>query len=289
MPGRGRTTLRSSERAELGSARTLTEARKTIKRLQAEVIESKGREEARRQEADGLLRKLGEFASNMNLVLDLKRRRADELEHAYYDMVLRLTRASVYKDNATGEHIQRVSYYARILARTLRWSEEEQELIFRAAPMHDVGKIAIPDVLIRKRGALSPEDRRIMESHTIIGAQLLEGSNSMLLEMAREIALTHHEHWDGTGYPQGLKGTQIPIAGRIVMLSDHYDALRSQRSYKKGFNHQTTCKIILNGDERTKPEHFDPKLLKAFCSVHEEFEQVFTSFERDHGPPALNR
>jgi putative two-component system response regulator len=196
-------------------------------------------------------------------------------------MVLRLTRASVYKDNETGAHIQRVSFYARIVARTLGWSEMDQELIFRAAPMHDVGKIAIPDVLIRKRGSLDSEDRRVMESHTLIGAQLLEGSNSRLLEMARDIAVTHHEHWDGSGYPRGLQGNQIPIAGRIVMLGDNYDALRSQRSYKKGFPHAKACRIILEGDGRTRPEHFDPQLLEIFRQVHLEFNEIFERFQQE--------
>ena len=211
--------------------------------------------------------------------LELERRRSQELEAAYYDTVLRLTRASAYKDRETGAHIQRVSHYAKILARQLGWSDEDQELIFRAAPMHDVGKIAIPDDLIRKRGSLEGGDRQVMESHTFIGASLLEGSSSRLLDMAREIALTHHEHWDGSGYPHRLVGEQIPIAGRIVMLSDHYDALRSRRSYKRGFDHDATCRIILEGDGRTLPDHFDPNLLAIFGIVHREFESVFEQYK----------
>jgi len=207
--------------------------------------------------------------------LELERRRSLELEEAYYDTVLRLTRASAYKDRETGAHIQRVSHYAKVLARHLGWTDDDQELIFRAAPMHDVGKIAIPDDLIRKRGSLDGGDRQVMESHTLIGASLLEGSNSRLLDMAREIALTHHEHWDGSGYPHGLIGDQIPIAGRIVMLSDHYDALRSRRSYKRGIDHDATCKIIVEGDGRTRPEHFDPHLLQIFGEAHAEFDSIF--------------
>jgi putative two-component system response regulator len=215
---------------------------------------------------------------DLGFALELERRRSQELEEAYYDTVLRLTRASAYKDRETGAHIQRVSHYARILARHAGWSDDDQELIFRAAPMHDVGKIAIPDDLIRKRGSLDGGDRAVMESHTLIGASLLEGSSSRLLDMAREIALTHHEHWDGSGYPHRLVGEQIPIAGRIVMLSDHYDALRSRRSYKRAFDHESTCRVMLEGDSRTRPSHFDPHLLAIFARVHPEFDAVFEQY-----------
>jgi putative two-component system response regulator len=264
----------------------LAAAQAQVRELETRLKELTRRERARQREVAAVRRKLREFAGDLEFALELERRRASELEQAYYDMVLRLTRASVYKDNETGAHIQRVSYYARIIARTLGWNEVDQELIFRAAPMHDVGKIAIPDALIRKRGRLGTEDRRIMESHTLIGAQLLEGSNSRLLEMARDIAVTHHEHWDGTGYPRRLQGNQIPIAGRIVMLGDNYDALRSCRSYKTGFSHEKACHIILDGDRRTRPEHFDPQLLEIFRAIHPEFNEIFERFQQEE-PLAL--
>lgn len=216
---------------------------------------------------------------DLGFALELERRRSMELEAAYYDTVLRLTRASAYKDRETGAHIQRVSHYARVLAKHLGWPEEDQEMIARAAPMHDVGKISIPDDLIRKRGLLDGMDRKVMEAHTLIGASLLEGSNSRLLDMAREIALTHHEHWDGTGYPHGLRGEQIPISGRIVMMSDQYDALRSRRSYKRSYDHDATCRIMLEGDGRTDPSHFDPKLLAIFSNRNREFELIFDEFQ----------
>jgi putative two-component system response regulator len=264
-----------------GPEDALASAQAQIRALELRTKELTRRERARQREVTAVRRKLREFAGDLEFALELERRCASELEQAYYDMVLRLTRASVYKDNETGAHIQRVSFYAKIIARSLGWSEVDQELIFRAAPMHDVGKIAIPDVLIRKRGALGAEDRRIMESHTLIGAQLLEGSNSRLLEMARDIAVTHHEHWDGTGYPRHLQGNQIPIAGRIVMLGDNYDALRSCRSYKKGFTHEKACRIILEGDRRTRPEHFDPQLLDLFRTIHPEFNEIFERFQKE--------
>lgn len=218
---------------------------------------------------------------DLEFALELERRRSQELEEAYYDTILRLSRASAYKDRETGAHIQRVGHYSRILGRELGWSESEQELIFRAAPMHDVGKIAIPDHLLTKGGSLDKEDRRQMESHTLIGASLLEGSSSRLIDMAREIALTHHEHWDGSGYPHGLSGEQIPIAGRIVTLADRYDALRSRRSYKTPFDHPSTVKHILEGDSRIRPGHLDPQLLAIFREIHLQFDEIFEQY-KDH-------
>jgi len=257
----------------------LAAAKEKIRLLDARIKSLTRGEKLRQREVVVFERKLRDFAVDLEFALELERRRSAELEQSYYDMVLRLTRASVYKDNETGAHIQRVSFYALIIARHIGWSDADQELIFRAAPMHDVGKIAIPDALIRKRGSLDGEDRKIMESHTLRGSQILEGSNSRLLEMARDIAVTHHEHWDGSGYPRRLQGNQIPIVGRIVMLGDNYDALRSQRSYKKSFPHEKACRIILEGDARTRPEHFDPQLLEVFRLVHPEFNEVFERFE----------
>ena len=263
----------------------LADAKGKIRLLEAQIKTLTREKQRSLREAALFERKLRNFAVDLEFALELERRRSAELERAYYDMVLRLTRASVYKDNETGAHIQRVSYYARIIARHIGWSEADQELIFRAAPMHDVGKIALPDALIRKQGSLDVEERKIMESHTLRGAELLEGSNSRLLEMACDIAVTHHEHWDGSGYPRRLHGNQIPIVGRIVMLGDNYDALRSQRSYKKSFPHEKVCRIILEGDARTRPEHFDPQLLEVFRVIHPEFEEVFERFE--HEDPAI--
>jgi putative two-component system response regulator len=264
---------------ERASKRRSPDPPETLAQATAQIAELERRQTVLRQQLREARRSGRAARVDTGFALELERRRSQELEAAYYDTVLRLTRASAYKDRETGAHIQRVSHYAKVLARQLGWSDEDQELIFRAAPMHDVGKIAIPDDLIRKRGSLEGGDRQVMESHTLIGASLLEGSSSRLLDMAREIALTHHEHWDGSGYPHHLVGEQIPIAGRIVMLSDHYDALRSRRSYKRGFDHDATCRIILEGDGRTLPDHFDPNLLVIFGLVHREFESVFEQFK----------
>jgi len=218
---------------------------------------------------------LQSFAKDLKAAFEAERRKTKELETAYYDTLLRLTHASRYKDEETGAHVQRLSHYSKLVALHLGLGDAEADLIFTAAPMHDVGKIGVPDAILLKRGPLDGDEWRIMRKHPDMGANLLMGSNSSLLERAREIALAHHERWDGTGYPLGLTGEAIPLAGRIVMLADQYDALRSQRSYKPPFSHDKTCDIIMNGDGRTIPRHFDPQLLDAFRDLHQEFAAIF--------------
>lgn len=226
-------------------------------------------------------RQLLAFAKDLKIAVALEKQRSEELEKAYCDIILRLTSASKYKDEETGEHIQRLSHYSKLMALHLGWSEADAEMLFKAAPMHDLGKIAIPDAILLKQGPLTPEEWAIMKSHPGFGASLLEGSNSPLLQMARDVAFSHHERWDGTGYPLGLKGEQIPLVGRIVMIADVYDALRSQRPYKPAFDHQKTYNIILNGDGRTKPDHFDPQVLAKFRKVHQEFALIYDRFSND--------
>ncbi|MDR4460223.1 MAG: HD domain-containing protein [Nitrospirales bacterium] len=217
------------------------------------------------------------YARDLKLSLEAEQQKNRELEQAYADTILRLARASRYKDEETGAHIERLSHYSQSLALAIGWDPPRARSLFAVAPMHDVGKIGVPDAVLGKHGPLTEEEWQSIKQHPLLGASLLDGSTSPLLEMAKEVALTHHERWDGSGYPRGLKGTQIPITGRIVMLCDLYDALRSRRPYKPAFTHQKTCDIILNGNDRTKPTHFDPHLLEAFREMHQDFNGIYST------------
>jgi len=199
----------------------------------------------------------------------------------YIETVQRLVMASEFKDEDTGSHIKRVSYYTSELAKSLEMDEEFIDQIFYASPMHDVGKVAIPDSVLLKKGPLNDEEWLIMKSHTTIGAQILEKSRSPYLQMAVDIAGSHHERWDGTGYPNGLKGEEIPLTARIMNISDQYDALRSKRPYKPPFSHQKAVSIITEGDGRTMPHHFDPQLLSAFTKMEDIFNDIYTSNENE--------
>lgn len=198
-----------------------------------------------------------------------------QVKEAYIETIYRLTRATEYKDEETADHVKRLSLYAATLGKAIGMSDHMVELLLYASPMHDIGKIGIPDKILFKGSKLDPEEWEIMKKHPEIGFEILDGSKAPVLKLGAVIALSHHERWDGSGYPKGLKGEEIPIEARILALVDVYDALRSKRHYKPAFDHETTCKIILEGDGRVMPQHFDPKLLEAFREHHEEFRKIF--------------
>ncbi len=191
------------------------------------------------------------------------------------EIIERLTAAAELRDEDTGLHISRIGMYAKRLSQQMGLPEVFIDNISVASAMHDVGKIGIPDSILLKPGALTAEEFATIKQHTTIGEKILRGSDHAMLQMGAVIAATHHERWDGTGYPQGLQGDDIPLAGRIVMLVDQYDALRNSRVYKPAFDHFKTCSIIVNGDGRTMPHHFDPKVLEAFDAVKDDFDQIF--------------
>lgn len=200
-----------------------------------------------------------------------------ELREGYVDTIHRLTLVSEYKDQETGEHIKRISYYTQELARRLGMDSTFCEHIFHASPMHDIGKVGIPDAILLKKGPLTPEEWTVMKTHTTMGANVLKGAKSPYLQMAISIARSHHERYDGGGYPEGLAGEDIPLSARIMNLTDQYDALRSVRPYKPGFSHDKTCQIMVEGDGRTSPEHFDPNILAEFKKIAPVFDDIFSS------------
>lgn len=182
------------------------------------------------------------------------------LEHAQEETIMRLSMAVETRDQETGDHIERMGRYCALLAQKIGWSESRCELLRIAAPLHDVGKIAIPDSVLLKPGALTPEERREIEKHAEIGHEILAGSDSPLLDLAARIALSHHEHWDGNGYPNGLVGEEIPVEGRMAAIADVFDALTSDRVYRPAMTVERALAIMSEG----RGAHFDPDLLDTF-------------------------
>ncbi|MCF1428753.1 MAG: response regulator [Shewanella sp.] len=199
-------------------------------------------------------RLLARVRNQLNLV------RLEQLEKTQRLIVEKLGRAAEYKDNETGFHVIRMSHYCRILALAAGLPVCQADLLFHAAPMHDVGKIGTPDYILLKQGKLIPEEWEVMKQHPLIGSDIIGDHDIPLLQAAREIALTHHERWDGSGYPLGIKGHDIPLFGRIVAIADVFDALVSRRPYKLGWSLKDTCERI----REDAGSHFDPELVDVF-------------------------
>jgi len=203
---------------------------------------------------------LEKYADDLNkTILELKATHK-ELQEAYLDTIYRLVLAAEYRDEDTGNHIVRMSRYCALIAEKLGLPAKEVQNILYAAPMHDVGKIGIPDSILLKPGKLTDEEFDIIKMHSTIGAKILANSKAEILNVAEKIALSHHEKWNGKGYPQGLSGDNIPLVGRIVGLADAFDALTSKRPYKDPYPVEMAIDII----KQERGQHFDPDMVDVF-------------------------
>ncbi len=216
--------------------------------------------------------------ADRNRILDTRvKERTKELLDTQLEIIYRLTRAAEYRDNETGMHIKRLSYFSRSLAIALGCDEETCDLIFHASPMHDIGKLGIPDAILLKPGKLDAEEWKIMQNHTRLGAKILSGHDSFLIKMGQMIALTHHEKWDGSGYPQGLSEYAIPFSGRIVAICDVFDALTSKRPYKEAW----PLNDALNEIRACSGKAFDPKLVECFFKCLPDITQTMETFKEE--------
>ncbi|HSV44066.1 MAG TPA: HD domain-containing phosphohydrolase [Candidatus Bathyarchaeia archaeon] len=222
------------------------------------------------------MRMLHLVVRDQNKILEEKvEARTRELKESQKEIIRRLAQAAEFRDNETGAHIIRISQYCALLGQAMGLNEEECELLLTASPLHDIGKIGIPDNILLKPGRLTDGEFEVMKTHALIGAQLLAGGNSPVMRLARTIALTHHERWDGSGYPNGLKGEEIPLIGQICSLCDVFDALISKRVYKDAWSLQDAAKIII----AEKGKQFKPELVDKFEQLLPEFIAIAKSHQ----------
>ncbi len=215
---------------------------------------------------------------DQNRELDKKvRQSTEEIVKTRLKIIQRLGKAAEFKDNETGLHVIRMSRYAYLLGLEAGMSESDAELLMNAAPMHDVGKIGIPDDILKKPGKLTAEEFEIMKGHSRIGVEMIGDDDSELLKLASVVALTHHEKWNGTGYPNQLAGEDIPLSGRIVAIADVFDALTSERPYKKAWSVEDSIALL----EKESGHHFDPNLIPLFIKVMPEVLKVKEEYKEE--------
>jgi putative two-component system response regulator len=212
-------------------------------------------------------------------LMEMVQQRTRELEDTRLQIIRRLGRAAEYKDDETGYHVIRMSHYSRLLGLAAGMPEYRAEMLFHAAPMHDVGKIGVPDHILQKPGPLTPEEWLIVKKHPAIGAGIIGRHNNEMLEMARVIALTHHEKWDGSGYPRGLKGEAIPLVGRVVAIADAFDALTNVRPYKAAWPLEEAIAYL----QREAGRHFDPKLVPRFLEQMPKITAIISQYSEITG------
>ncbi|PKO38806.1 MAG: two-component system response regulator [Betaproteobacteria bacterium HGW-Betaproteobacteria-6] len=220
---------------------------------------------------------LADRAEHLSVLVD---ERTAEIREREKELIFRISRAAEFRDPETGAHIQRMAHYSQIIALGLDLSLAQQKLILEAAPMHDVGKIGIPDYILLKPGKLTPEEFEVMKGHARLGQELLKDSRSEVIQAGAEVAISHHEKYDGTGYPHGLKGHQIPLFGRIVAVADVFDALTSERPYKRAWSLDDACKYLEDG----RGKHFDPMCVEAFLAGWEHVLDIRQRFRDEEMP-----
>ena len=215
------------------------------------------------------------LTKDFNKTLDAKIKKITEaLKDNEFEILTVLSKAAEYKDPETASHIARVAHYSKLIAKKHGLSEEEQEIIFYASPLHDVGKIGISDAVLLKPGKLTPQEFNDMKRHSEIGASILGETNNPYLQAGNTIALTHHEKYNGEGYPQRLKGDDIPLYGRIVAIADVFDALTSIRPYKKAWSFEDATQLLI----KEKGNHFDPSLVEHFIDSLNEVREIYNDF-----------
>lgn len=225
------------------------------------------------------LKEYADFLSNMNHLLDRQvRQKTAELRGCHIETIFALARVVEFKDKDTAGHISRIAHLSRVMAEMLGMAAGYAESIFYASAMHDIGKVVVPPSILLKPGPLTNDEMAMVKRHPAAGSQMLSSAahaSSPFLTMGAEIAATHHECWDASGYPAGLAGERIPLSGRIVLLCDRYDGLRSKRPYKEAMSHDDAVRILTAGDNRSHPGHFDPDVLASFSRFNGRLEEIF--------------
>ena len=212
-----------------------------------------------------------EYKAELKKAYQQLKKAYQEVKDSYAEMIFRLALVAEYKDEVTGSHLVRIADYSTEIAKGLGLSKKEIDYLRYASPMHDIGKLVLPDAILKKKAGLTPEEREAVKKHTTLGADIFKGSRSPLLKTARVIILTHHERYYGTGYPKGLKEKGIPLFGRIVALADVFDALTSNRSYRKEYGFRQALTII----KEQSGTHFDPDVVKAFLKRKAKIKRIW--------------
>lgn len=241
----------------------------------AVAVESNRFDDAASEQMECIIADLGRMYQERNEALR-------EVERAHHEALLRLALAADFRDDDTGVHIMRIAYLAEALALKLGEPTRFAQMLRRAAPMHDIGKIGVPDGVLKKPGSYTAAERAVMNQHPEMGAQILGKSRIPLFQLAAEVAMTHHERWDGGGYPKGLTGAEIPLSGRIVAVVDFFDALTMDRCYRKAFDDEVALTMLLE----QRGVAFDPRVVDVFVehlpemvAIRERINQQRPSFE----------